>query len=429
MNNTERMYEMLKYRRPHRSKTERKFIQRFVSSLGDCTYDRIGNRIIRIGDAPILYSCHTDSVHRQPGLQNVAIKGFKFKLHRKENSNCLGADNAAGVWILTEMIRAKKPGLYIFHRGEEVGGVGSGYIAKYTPELVKDMKAAIAFDRRDTKSIITFQGGARCCSDEFADSLALELNLNHEKDRGGSFTDTKNYTDLIPECTNVSVGFDREHCFSETLDMAYLLELRQSMIEMDWEKLVIKRKAGDYESKWPAYKTYSGNTPSYSSGKKRWRYVTEVGDWCYYDKATGTWIKDTPAKVDKPGTWEYDKANKELVYHRPVGFLEHIKPESKQGSLLPDGHELGEEELPRSKNVTPLIPRQIEVSSQEEVEENRATLVEMVRNNPRLIAQLLTDYGATAEDVADFLHTNNGIVPPEMYGAPRADDETDPLLI
>lgn len=433
LNNVERMYEMLKYKRPHRSKTERNFIRRFISPLGDSFYDKIGNRYIQVGNAPIMYSCHTDSVHRLPGLQNVSIKGNKFKLHRKENSNCLGADNAAGVWIMTEMIRAGKPGLYIFHRGEEIGGVGSGYISKHTPELVKGIQIAMAFDRRNTKSIITFQAGQRCCSDEFADSLAKELHLKHEKDRGGTFTDTANYTDLIPECTNVSVGFEREHSSYETLDMAYLMELRQAMLELDWEKLVIKRKAGDYEPRWSnySYSSYYDGATSYSGSPRRWRWVPELRDWAYFDKATGTWIRENPGI--KRSSWDYNKETNELTYKKPAGFLVDGRPKDKQESLLPDGHELGEGGIENLKSAVPSVPRKIVTSEQSNDETSLTNLCEMVRNNPLLISKMLMDYGITPEDVADFLYTNNGIIPPEMLGGAvesnRVDDETDPKLL
>ncbi len=149
-NHVEDMFEMLRRRRPHRSKTERHFIRQFISPLGvEC--DKYGNRYKRIGHAPIMYSAHTDSVHRMGGLQRIAIKGMSFELPSKSESNCLGADNAAGVWMLREMILAKKPGLYVFHRGEECGGLGSRWLSKNRPDLTKHIKAAIAFDRRGTK--------------------------------------------------------------------------------------------------------------------------------------------------------------------------------------------------------------------------------------------------------------------------------------
>ncbi len=388
-NSIQDMSEMLTYRRPHRSKTERKFIQRFITPLG-VIHDKYGNRYKRIGEAPIMYSCHTDTVHRDGGIQDIAVNKATFKLSRKSKSNCLGADNGAGVWLMREMILAEKPGLYVFHRGEECGGLGSKFLTKNTPELVKDIQAAIAFDRRNTKSIITRQFGGRCCSDEFADSLAEQLKLGHKKDTGGSFTDTANYTDLIPECTNVSVGYDHEHSWLETLDMNYLIELRQSMLEYDWEKLVIKRKAGEKE------------TYTYKDYRKGW-------DWWAKDE-NETWSEYYNKKRGK-GSYDYDKGSNVLTYtppeHRkPVGFLSDETILDRQGDLLPDGHELGDESL-------------AEYTKSEKSPEDRSMMIRMIKNNPLLIANFLEDYGIGVDEVADFLHQAGGLVPWQMYGASK----------
>src|SRR5260370_1442174 len=59
---------MLMYRGPHRSKTERKFINIFLNPL-DVVADPFGNRYKKVGEAPVMWSSHTDTVHRRSGLQ------------------------------------------------------------------------------------------------------------------------------------------------------------------------------------------------------------------------------------------------------------------------------------------------------------------------------------------------------------------------
>lgn len=399
INGPEAMAAMLRYRRPNRSKTERKFIQRFITPLGGVEHDRFGNRIKRIGDAPILYSCHTDSVHRKPGIQELAIRGMSFKLPLKSDSNCLGADNAAGVWIMREMILAKKPGIYVFHRAEESGGQGSRFIAKNTPELLNGVKAAIAFDRRKTKSIITHQWGGRCCSNAFAESLAQELQLGHKGDSGGTFTDTANYTDLVPECTNVSIGFDHEHSSFETLDMRYLTDLRDAIIGYDWEKLVISRKAGDKE---PRYSYYGGWTPKSEDwgGKSNgYRYRWRDGIREVWDDDMMDWIPEHH-KPFKRGTYDYDKKSNVLTYRKnlpapkQLGFLPEKKEEP---DLLPDGHELEEEVSTYRQGL------------------NRTIMIRTIRLNPSVVQELLEDYGITLDELTDHVKAANGIVPNEYY--------------
>jgi hypothetical protein len=237
----EALGRMLRYRRPGRSKTERRFIKYWLLPLGLET-DGYGNLYRKIGDSNVMWSCHTDTVHRVGGVQNIVIdKHNMITLAKSETlSNCLGADDTAGVWLMREMILAGKPGLYVFHRDEEHGGYGSAYIAKHEQSLLSGIEIAIAFDRRGVRSVITHQG-TRCCSDEFATTLASGLGMSFRLDDGGIFTDTANYTDLIPECTNISVGYYDEHSRKESLDVSFLLNLRQALIDLDTNDLVVAR--------------------------------------------------------------------------------------------------------------------------------------------------------------------------------------------
>lgn len=256
----ETLVEMLTFRRPAGTKTERKFIGRYIWPLG-VQMDDAGNLYKRIGNAPVLWSCHTDTVHNMGGIQHVATRnGFVFLNDR--HSNCLGSDDGAGVWLMREMILAQVPGLYIFHREEECGGRGSDHIATKTPELIAGIQHAIAFDRVGYSDVITHQGFGRCCSDDFALVLAAKLNDGRERAGpykpcdGGIFTDTANYTELIPECTNVSVGNFSQHTTKEELDVEFLVELRDTLLDIDVSDLPIVRDPKDHEYKYH-YK-YSG---------------------------------------------------------------------------------------------------------------------------------------------------------------------------
>lgn len=247
------LYTMLQTCRPHGSKAETDFNKTYLLPLG-VTFDAFGNGWKKIGTAPIAYSSHVDTVHSAGGTQKIVrTDDYVLKLHNASASNCLGADDTAGVWVMAEMIRAKRPGLYLFHRGEECGGKGSDFISKHTKHLVDGIQMMVAFDRKGYDSVITHQFSGRCCSDDFGKSLAAQLDngFKREKkdlfklDKGGSFTDSANYTDLVAECTNVSVGYERQHSKSEELCMYHLVGLRKAMLHLDVDKLVIKRKPGE----------------------------------------------------------------------------------------------------------------------------------------------------------------------------------------
>ena len=78
--------------------------------------------------------------------------------------------------------------------------------------------------------------------------------MKYKPDDTGSFTDTDNYTDLVGECTNLSVGYEHAHTSKETLDAGFLMRLRQRLVALDYSKLTEKRKKGeedpDYHNQW-----------------------------------------------------------------------------------------------------------------------------------------------------------------------------------
>lgn len=240
---------MLTYRRPHKSASERRFINRFIRPL-EVQQDDFGNlyKIVGPEEPTMLWSSHTDTVHRMAGQQKIAVGAGCVSLGEKETlSNCLGADCTAGVWLMMEMIRANVPGVYVFHRGEEVGSLGSHWISKNPPSWFAKLKFAIALDRRGTTDIITHQLSSRCASEAFATSLSRAMPSLNYKAAHGMFTDTAEYTGLIAECSNLSVGYYNEHTMRELLDLDHLVELRDALIALDQSTLACERIPGSTE--------------------------------------------------------------------------------------------------------------------------------------------------------------------------------------
>lgn len=216
-----RLLNMLTYKRPAWSESEEEFISKFIRPLKDkfesFMEDSFGNIYVQVGrkNAETLFCCHTDAVHRTSGTQLIVYDQFTmlaYKSTDQPDGECLGADDAAGVALLLEMIDHGVNGWYAFFRCEERGGKGSDYAAKNEAPFLKSFKRAIAFDRKGNSSVITHQGWGRCCSDTFANALADALNQHTgttvwQPDDTGIFTDTANFTELIPECTNVSFSW------------------------------------------------------------------------------------------------------------------------------------------------------------------------------------------------------------------------------
>ena len=253
MRNEERFLDMLQYTRPHKGKSEREYLDRFIVPNTDWE-DESGNLIKIIGkqNPRIMFSSHTDTVHKNDGKQQLFIDEKGSLLF--SNSTCLGADDTVGNYLMLSMIEKKVPGMYIFHRGEEHGGIGSAWIAAETPGLLKDVEIAIALDRKGTDDVIQYQNFERCCSERFASDLANLMEITGG-DEIGSFTDTANYTDLITECTNISVAYWNQHSKDETCNPCQIGIIEERLLKADWNSL--KAYGYDYEDNRPSYTTYS----------------------------------------------------------------------------------------------------------------------------------------------------------------------------
>ncbi len=221
-----------------------------------------------------LFSCHLDTVHVTFGSREVVTSDTN--IISSGDGTPLGADDGAGVWLLMEMIDAGVPGTYVFHVGEEKGGIGSKWMSDNRPEILTKFKRAIAFDRKGAYDVITHQAWGRCCSNKFAEALAEELNSCLPDEHafmmpsdGGIYTDTAEYTTLIPECTNVSCGYQNEHTVNETLDLDFLIVLRDACLKAKWEALPVERDVNDVADwRHGAYNSYSSYAPKGDSDRK-----------------------------------------------------------------------------------------------------------------------------------------------------------------
>lgn len=261
------LLDMFTYARPAGSSVESAFINRFIAPLPGAVRDTFKNWHIQVGtDArPILWSSHTDTVHHIAQMQTVSHRGDTIALSnrsKRKHASCLGADDTTGVFLCHQMILAGVPGYYIFHAEEECGGNGSSDLSRsdfFDLENGRQFACAIALDRRGTADVITHQMG-RCASQAFAGSLASVLNasdplLAYRPDDTGVFTDTANYTDVIGECTNLSVGYDRAHGSKETQDVAHLARLYTALCSVRADQLETVRLPGDIDPEDRAWST------------------------------------------------------------------------------------------------------------------------------------------------------------------------------
>ena len=232
-----------------------------------------GNYFYKVGDSRTVFASHLDTVSSKYETVTHVIEDNIIKTDGKTT---LGADDKAGTTVMLWMIQNNVPGLYYFFIGEEVGCIGSGLVSA-SKIFNGEYDRVISFDRRGTGSIITHQSCGRSCSDAFADELCSQLNalgMDYSKDSGGVYTDSAEFADDIPECTNVSVGYYKEHTTSEHQDIAHLTALAEACVLVDWENLPTKRDPKVYEPKpygggysWSWEYDYSSKSKSSKSSK------------------------------------------------------------------------------------------------------------------------------------------------------------------
>jgi hypothetical protein len=261
--------------------------------------DEYGNYFYNIGNTRTIFASHLDTVSKDHVAVNHVFDGNIIKTDGKTT---LGADDKAGVTVMLWMIKNKVPGMYYFFIGEEVGCIGSGLASKHG-NFKGLYDRIISFDRRDTNSVITYQSSSRCCSDTFANKLCSELNkngLSYKKDDGGVYTDSAEFVSLIPECTNISVGYYSEHTTKERQDIKHLIALADACVKVNWNDLPVVRDMSKKE-----YKSYSNYDSTYG-GRGRASYGHNNYGCSNYGNSNWNWDDNDYKNKSRGKTYNLD---------------------------------------------------------------------------------------------------------------------------
>ena len=232
--------------------------------------DTYGNLFVTVGENPsVAFTAHTDTVHsaydyssyyvgkkgskKAPAHRDVAnnLERQAIGIHNNvayldSKNDCLGADDGTGVWIMLNLIKAKVPGLYCFYRDEESGRQGSEWSAKHDADRYANIDMMLSFDRKGITDVITHQMGARCCSELFAEHISKAIDPEGQvaPDDTGSYTDSYSFMHMIPECTNICVGYYCQHTDFEEQDLTWAAYLVNRLIAIDWNIVPVDRKPG-----------------------------------------------------------------------------------------------------------------------------------------------------------------------------------------
>jgi hypothetical protein len=308
MNIKERFLQLTSRTYPHG--TEGELLHLLPDSLQKDEFD---NLFIKIGLSDVMFTSHLDTA--TSALTDITHV-IEDSLIKTDGTSILGADDKAGVVIMLHMIENKIPGLYYFFLGEEVGCIGSRKLKeKFNTDKLEGINKVISFDRRGTSSVITFQSSSRCCSDKFGEALSAQLNLHdstftYKTDPTGIYTDSAQFTKIYPECTNISVGYQNEHCFTEVQDIEHLEKLANACLLVDWKSLPVERDPSVTE---------------YSSHGYGWGYDD---DWY---GGGGYWPGSYSPAVSKPSNIEYTE--KEWFHDSKFNYVSSFE-RKRQGKKI-----------------------------------------------------------------------------------------------
>ena len=302
MNIKEKFLELTSKTYPHG--TEGDLFPILFSTVDGLQVDEFGNLFIQIGQSDVMFTSHLDTATSALSVVNHVFEGDIIKTDGK---SILGADDKAGVTIMLNMIKNEIPGLYYFFLGEEVGCIGSKKVAGVQKEnKIEGINKVISFDRRGTKSVITYQSSQRCCSDTFGSALSEQLNLadstfKYENDPTGILTDSIQFIKIYSECTNISVGYQSEHTFSESQNIEHLTKLAEACLKVDWSGLPVERDPSKTEYR--SYGSYGGYGEY--GGSPGW------DDYDYPTTKTSTysngWGAITKPVIKTENCWFWDK--------------------------------------------------------------------------------------------------------------------------
>ena len=193
-------------------------IQYLKSKYDNCIVTK--DYIVAIGEIPIALVAHMDTVFKTP-VSNLYYDRQKNVLWSPEG---LGADDRAGVFAILKILQAGYRPSVIFTTDEEKGGLGANELGK-TPCPIPNLKYLIELDRRGINDCVFYD----CYCPQFIQYVESFGFF----ERYGSFSDINFLMEEWDICgVNLSIGYEDEHSYSETLHVDPMFDTIRKVIKM-----------------------------------------------------------------------------------------------------------------------------------------------------------------------------------------------------
>jgi len=180
---------------------------------------------------PVL-SAHTDTVFKNKPTQ-LSLQ-IKHGIMSNKNKEGLGADDRAGCYFLSQVMKSNpKDFIFAFFDEEEGGCKGS---RDFEATGIKNyVKVWVGFDRKGNKDIATY----RVDNKTLTAAIEADYFKGFKKEWGSSTDVAVLARETKIACMNFSVGFRNEHTSGETLSLQVLdntFSLIQPLIDLPLEQ-------------------------------------------------------------------------------------------------------------------------------------------------------------------------------------------------
>lgn len=189
-----------------------KSMEQFLKAKYDGNVIITKDYIVAIGNIPIALVAHMDTVFKEP-VSELYYDQRKGVLWSPEG---LGADDRAGIFAIMKILQDGLRPSIIFTTDEEQGGVGASALSLLDCPI-PGLKYMIELDRRGTNDCVFYD----CYNPDFIEYVESFGFC----EAYGSFSDISFLMPAWNICgVNLSVGYEDEHSYSETLHIAPLFD-------------------------------------------------------------------------------------------------------------------------------------------------------------------------------------------------------------
>lgn len=217
---TSKDYKLLKSLCGLSQKNLRKTILSYVKNKYDNVY-HTKDFIMAMGNIPIGLVAHMDTVFKD-SPKNIYYDREQGVIWSPEG---LGADDRAGVFLILKIIQAGLRPTVIFTTDEEKGALGAEALIQKYKQVPCDLNYIIQLDRRGTNDCVFYD----CDNPNFVNYI----------EGFGFFEAAGTFSDISVICpewgvagVNLSVGYEDEHSYIETLHVTPLLKTLERVTKM-----------------------------------------------------------------------------------------------------------------------------------------------------------------------------------------------------